>query len=44
MDDNNKDSFQDRLLKLIYYLKRLNQNKNAKEDSIIKDNNKINGN
>ena len=44
MDDNNKYSFQDRLLKLIHYLKRLNQNKNAKEDSIIKDNNKINGN
>lgn len=33
MENNNKDTFQDRLLKLIFYLKRINNEKTIKENN-----------
>ena len=39
MDNKNKETFQDRLLKLVNYLRRINKSKSVK-NSATKDNNK----
>ena len=40
MENNNKDTFQDRLLKLIFYLKRINNEKSTKENNTSENNTK----
>lgn len=37
MGENKKDSFQNRLLKLIHYLKCINNSKYIKENNVTKD-------